>query len=52
MRAVPLTAPERTVPVGLVVSAREPAPVPARALTGLADGVDVAGALEHLPGEA
>ncbi|MGW4996201.1 LysR family transcriptional regulator [Streptomyces hydrogenans] len=52
MRAVPLTAPERTVPVGLVVSAREPAPVLARALTGLADGVDVAGALEHLPGEA
>ncbi|MEU9336159.1 LysR family transcriptional regulator [Streptomyces sp. NPDC048290] len=50
MWAVPLVEPARTVPVGLVTVAREPESVMARALTDLARGIDVAGALERLPG--
>jgi DNA-binding transcriptional LysR family regulator len=50
MRAVPLVEPSRTVPVGLVVTAREPGSVMARALTEVARHTDVAAALERLPG--
>ncbi|WP_189309949.1 LysR family transcriptional regulator [Streptomyces brasiliensis] len=52
MRAVPLVEPSRTVPVGLVITAREPGSVMARALTDLAGRIDVAGELERLPGHA
>ncbi|MFF9011770.1 LysR family transcriptional regulator [Streptomyces sp. NPDC014870] len=51
MRAVPLVGPERTVPVGLVVHAREPGSVMARALTAVARETDVAAALERVPGD-
>ncbi|AVH54880.1 MULTISPECIES: LysR family transcriptional regulator [Streptomyces] len=51
MRAVPLVEPARTVPVGLVVTAREPGSVMARALTDIAQHADVAAALERLPGD-
>ncbi|MEV0319215.1 LysR family transcriptional regulator [Streptomyces sp. NPDC050658] len=51
MRAVPMVEPERTVPVGLVVAAREPESVMARALTATARQTDVAAALERLPGD-
>ncbi|MEU3983259.1 LysR family transcriptional regulator [Streptomyces sp. NPDC026672] len=50
MRALPLVEPARTVPVGLVTTAREPGSVMARALTELARTTDVAAALERLPG--
>jgi DNA-binding transcriptional LysR family regulator len=50
MRAVPLAEPSRTVPVGLVVTARDPGSVLARALTDIARQTDVAAALERLPG--
>jgi hypothetical protein len=49
MRAVPLVEPARTVPVGLVVTAREPGSVMARALTEIARHTDVAADLERLP---
>ncbi|MEU3608737.1 LysR family transcriptional regulator [Streptomyces sp. NPDC035033] len=49
MRAVPMTEPDRAVPVGLVVAAREPGSVMARALTEVARRTDVAAALERLP---
>ncbi|WP_328908267.1 LysR family transcriptional regulator [Streptomyces sp. NBC_00234] len=51
MRAVPMAEPARTVPMGLVVTAREPGPVIARALTEIARHTDVAAALERLPGD-
>ncbi|MEU9856206.1 LysR family transcriptional regulator [Streptomyces sp. NPDC047974] len=51
MRAVPMTEPARAVPVGLVVAAREPDSVLARALTDVARRTDVAAALERLPGD-
>ncbi|RVU17660.1 LysR family transcriptional regulator [Streptomyces antnestii] len=51
MRAVPLVDPARTVPVGLVVTAREPGSVMARALTEVARHTDLASTLEHLPGD-
>jgi DNA-binding transcriptional LysR family regulator len=51
MRAVPLVEPARTVPVGLVVTAREPGSVMARALVEVARHTDVAAALERLPGD-
>ncbi|MFE5483471.1 LysR family transcriptional regulator [Streptomyces sp. NPDC056527] len=51
MRAVPLVEPARTVPVGLVVTARQPGSVMARALTAVARETDVAAALDHLPGD-
>ncbi|SEE03173.1 DNA-binding transcriptional regulator, LysR family [Streptomyces misionensis] len=51
MRAVPLTEPARTVPVGLVVTTREPVSVMARALTEIARHTDVAADLEGLPGD-
>ncbi|MEV5551811.1 LysR family transcriptional regulator [Streptomyces sp. NPDC052309] len=51
MRAVPLTEPARTVPVGLVTTTREPGSVMARALTDVARRTDIAAALERLPGE-
>jgi len=51
MRAVPLVEPARTVPVGLVVTAREPGSVMARALMEVARHTDVTGALERLPGD-
>lgn len=51
MRAVPLTEPARTVPVGLVTTTREPGSVMARALTDIARRTDLATALERLPGE-
>ncbi|CAL9337552.1 LysR family transcriptional regulator [Streptomyces sp. enrichment culture] len=50
MRAVPLVEPEHSVPVGLVVTAREPGSVMARALREVARRTDVAAALERLPG--
>ncbi|MFB7655975.1 MULTISPECIES: LysR family transcriptional regulator [unclassified Streptomyces] len=50
MRAVPLVEPAGTVPVGLVVSAREPGSTMARALLEVARHTDVASALERLPG--
>ncbi|MGW8741964.1 LysR family transcriptional regulator [Streptomyces sp. NPDC055794] len=50
MRAVPLVEPARTVPVGLVVGAREPGSTMARALLEVARHTDVASALERLPG--
>ncbi|MFF8842041.1 LysR family transcriptional regulator [Streptomyces sp. NPDC015127] len=52
MRAVPLVEPARTVPVGLVTTAREPGPVMARALTDIARSTDVAAALERVPGDS
>ncbi|MYR43820.1 LysR family transcriptional regulator [Streptomyces sp. SID5910] len=51
MRAVPLIEPARTIPVGLVTSAREPGSVMARALIDVARRTDVAAALERLPRE-
>ncbi|MEU3844936.1 LysR family transcriptional regulator [Streptomyces sp. NPDC028635] len=51
MRAVPLVEPARTVPVGLVVMAREPGSVMARALLDIARRTDVAAALERLPAD-
>lgn len=51
MRAVPLVEPARAVPMGLVVSAREPGSVLARALTEIAHQTDLRAALEQLPGE-
>ncbi|MEU7028299.1 LysR family transcriptional regulator [Streptomyces sp. NPDC014779] len=51
MRAVPMTEPARTVPVGLVTAAREPDSVMARALTEVARRTDVAAATERLPEE-
>jgi DNA-binding transcriptional LysR family regulator len=52
MRAVALVDPDRTVPVGLVVSARAPGSVMARALREVAERTDVAAALERLPGNS
>ncbi|MFD7064534.1 LysR family transcriptional regulator [Streptomyces sp. NPDC059906] len=49
MQAVPLIEPARTVPVGLVVTAREPGSTMARALLEVARHTDVASALELLP---
>lgn len=49
MRAVPMTEPDRTVPAGLVVAAREPGSVMARALVEVARRTDVAAVLERLP---
>lgn len=51
MRAVPLVEPARAVPMGLVVSAREPGSVLARALTDIAQETDLRTVLERLPGE-
>lgn len=50
MRAVPLVDPDHCVPVGLVVTARAPGSVMARALEEVARHTDVAAALERLPG--
>ncbi len=49
MRAVPLTEPVRTMPIGLVTTAREPGSVIARALADTARRTPVAAALEGLP---
>ncbi|GAA3830380.1 LysR family transcriptional regulator [Streptomyces chiangmaiensis] len=51
MRAVPLVEPARSVPVGLVITTREPGSVMARALADLARHTDVAAALERLPAD-
>ncbi|POX38736.1 LysR family transcriptional regulator [Streptomyces sp. Ru73] len=51
MRAVPLVEPVRTAAIGLVLTAREPGSVMARALTDVARRTDMARMLEHLPGE-
>ncbi|MGW2646221.1 LysR family transcriptional regulator [Streptomyces sp. NPDC001393] len=51
MRAVPLVEPAAAVPVGLVIAAREPGSVMARALTDIARTTDVASALERVPGD-
>lgn len=51
MRAVPLVEPARTVPIGLVITAREPGSVMARALVDTARRTDVATALENPPGD-
>lgn len=48
LRAVPLTEPERSVPVGLVTLAREPASIMSRAITAVAQSTDLA-FLEGLP---
>lgn len=48
MRAMPMTEPERAVPVGLVSLAREPGSVMARALTAVSKTTDLT-FLEHLP---
>lgn len=50
-RAVPLTEPVRTMPVGLVTAAREPGSVMARALADVARHIDLAAALDRLPTE-
>ncbi|NBE52164.1 LysR family transcriptional regulator [Streptomyces boluensis] len=51
MRAVPLAEPTRTVPMGLVVAAREPGSVLARALTDIARTTDVSAVLDRQPGD-
>ncbi|MGW5432422.1 LysR family transcriptional regulator [Streptomyces sp. NPDC004059] len=51
MRAVQLVEPAAAVPVGLVIAAREPGSVMARALTDIARTTDMASALEHMPGD-
>ncbi|MFE7314429.1 LysR family transcriptional regulator [Streptomyces sp. NPDC057555] len=50
MRAVPLVEPVHTTPIGLVITAREPGSVMARALLETARRTDLAAALETLPG--
>lgn len=50
MCAMPLTEPERAVPVGLVTLAREPVSVMARALAAVSEATDLT-FLEHLPRE-
>jgi DNA-binding transcriptional LysR family regulator len=50
MRAVPLVEPVHTVPIGLVVTAREPCPVMAGALLETARRTGTAVVLESLPG--
>ncbi|MDQ0092852.1 LysR family transcriptional regulator [Paeniglutamicibacter psychrophenolicus] len=50
LQAVPLVSPRRSVPVGLVTLARDPAPVLVRALLSVAESTDLT-FLEHLPGE-
>jgi DNA-binding transcriptional LysR family regulator len=50
MCALPLTEPERAVPVGLVTLAREPVSVMARALAAVSEATDLT-FLEHLPRE-
>ncbi|MGC0314639.1 LysR family transcriptional regulator [Kitasatospora acidiphila] len=50
MRAVPLVEPSRSVPIGLVISDREPASVMARALARTARQLAIASVLEQLPG--
>ncbi|MFF3500589.1 LysR family transcriptional regulator [Streptomyces sp. NPDC003247] len=50
MRALPLVEPVRTEQMGLLVLRREPASVAARALMAAADGIDMAAALERIPG--
>ncbi|MER5205536.1 LysR family transcriptional regulator [Streptomyces sp. NPDC002825] len=52
MRAVPMTEPARSVPVGLVTVVREPESVMARALREVAGRTDVAAALDRLPGDS
>lgn len=52
MRAVPLVEPALSSRIGLVVTAREPGSVMARALADVARRTDVAGALEPLPGDS
>ncbi|MBZ4019665.1 LysR family transcriptional regulator [Streptomyces purpurogeneiscleroticus] len=52
MRAVPLVEPTRSVPIGLVTTAREPDSVMARALMEIARQTDLAAALERLPGNS
>jgi DNA-binding transcriptional LysR family regulator len=51
VRAVPLVEPVRTVPIGLVITAREPGSVMARALVDTARRTDVAAVLESPPGD-
>ncbi|MGW2419592.1 LysR family transcriptional regulator [Streptomyces sp. NPDC001709] len=51
MRAVRLVEPAAAVPVGLVIAAREPGSVMARALMDIARTTDVASALERVPGD-
>jgi DNA-binding transcriptional LysR family regulator len=48
MRAMELTEPSRSTPIGLVIPAREPEPVMARALADLARRTDVAADLGRL----
>lgn len=50
MQAVPLVEPTRAVPMGLVVMAREPGSVMARALADTARDIDAAAVLERIPG--
>ncbi|MDH6140454.1 DNA-binding transcriptional LysR family regulator [Kitasatospora sp. GP30] len=50
MRAVPLVEPSRSVPIGLVISDREPTSVMARALARTARQLAIASVLEQLPG--
>ncbi|TQF06343.1 LysR family transcriptional regulator [Kitasatospora acidiphila] len=50
MRAVPLVEPSRSVPIGLVISDREPTSVMARALARTARQLALASVLEQLPG--
>ncbi|MEU8530079.1 MULTISPECIES: LysR family transcriptional regulator [Streptomyces] len=51
MRAVPMTDPDRAVPIGLVTTSRDPVSPMARALTQTAHRTDVAAILERLPGD-
>ncbi|MDI3407021.1 LysR family transcriptional regulator [Streptomyces cavernicola] len=49
MRALPMAEPAHTMPMGLIVAAREPGSVLARALTDVARRTDVRAALERVP---
>jgi DNA-binding transcriptional LysR family regulator len=52
LQAVPLVEPARRVPIGLVITAREPGSVVARALAETARHTEVAAALERVPGDS
>jgi DNA-binding transcriptional LysR family regulator len=52
MRVVKLVEPARTEGIGLVIAAREPGSVMARALADIARRTDIATILETLPGDA
>ncbi|MFL4475975.1 LysR family transcriptional regulator [Paeniglutamicibacter sp. MACA_103] len=50
LHAVPLVGPERSVPIGLVTLARDPAPILVRAMASVAESTDLT-FLENLPAD-